>query len=307
MPPRPTPPRASVVTPGASGAMPPAKKGRSPWVWVGGGCCGCLVLILVFLGVIGGGAYYMTAGAVEAVRAQLADVKKGDMDAAYLRMSDEYRRQYTKEDFVALVESHPAMKDNTDSTFMSRNVQNNTATIAGSLAGAAGVKEDVTYRLVKESGGWKINEIEFAGSPTSGGSVDGGGGGSPPLAGVGGGNLQLQTVSAEKSQDAADPAAFLVAIKLRATGFATEGEPGNPRADLVLDLETRGPGGRLPDLSRMELETRNRPDSVDPLYADFDVNVTMKDATPGEYVARLTVRDQLGRDIKTQDVAFTLP
>lgn len=285
--------------------MPPAKKGRSPWVYVGGGCCGCLVLLMVFFGVIGGGAYYMTAGAVEAVRAQLADVKKGDMDAAYLRMSDEYRRQYTKEDFVALVDAHPAMKENTDTTFLNRNVQNNTATVAGTLTGAAGVKEEVTYRLVKESGGWKINEIEFAGS-----SASGGGGGPPGTAAAAapaGGNLQLETVSAEKAPDAADPAGFVVSIKLRATGFATDGPPTNPRADLVLDLETRGPAGRLPDLSRMELETRNRPDNIDPLYADFDVNVTMRDATPGEYVARLTVRDQLGRDIKTQDVAFSLP
>ena len=44
-----------------------------------------------------------------------------------------------------------------------------------------------------------------------------------------------------------------------------------------------------------------------PTHADFDVNVTLKDATPGEYVAKLTVRDQIGRDIKTQDVTFTLP
>jgi hypothetical protein len=40
---------------------------------------------------------------------------------------------------------------------------------------------------------------------------------------------------------------------------------------------------------------------------DFDVSVTLREATPGEYIARLTVRDQIGRDIKTQDVVFTLP
>ena len=301
-------PRTPVVAPGASGAMPPAKKGRGPLVWIGGGCCGCLVLVMVFLGVIGGGAYFMTAGAVEAIRAQISDIKKGDMDAAYLRMSDEYRRQYNREEFIALVDAHPALKENTDSTFLSRNVQNDTATVSGSLTGAPGVKEDVTYRLVKEAGAWKITDIQFDGSV----SVDGTGSGTSPPAGAAasalGGGLALETVSAEKAQDAADPAAFVVAIKLRATGFATDGPPDTPRADLVLDLETRGPGGqRLPDLSRMELETRNRPDGVDPAHADFDVNVTLKDAAPGEYTAKLTVRDQIGRDIKTQDVAFTLP
>ena len=57
----------------------------------------------------------------------------------------------------------------------------------------------------------------------------------------------------------------------------------------------------------MELETRNRPDGLDPVHADFTATVTLLDATPGDYVARLTVRDQIGRDIKTQDVPFTLP
>jgi len=302
LPPRATASRPAVIAPGGPGGPPPAKKGRSPLVWIGGGCCGCLVLVMVFLGVIGGGAYFMTAGAVEVVRAQIADVRKGDMNAAYGRMTEEYKAQHPMEEFVALVDAHPALKENTDSTFLSRNVQNDTATISGTLIGAAGVEEDVVYRLVKQTGGWKINEIEF-GEATS---VDGAE--PPPAAARSSGGLRLETLSAEKSADTTDPAGFVIAIKLRASGFKTEGAATAPRADLVLDLETRGPGGaRLPDLSRMELETRNRPDAVDPSHADFDVNVTLHDATPGEYVARLTVRDQIGRDIKTQDVAFTLP
>ena len=99
--PPPLPPRAAAASRPAGvrpvgGAPPPAKKGRSPLFWVGGGCCGCLVLVLVFLGIIGGGAFYMTSGAVEVVRAQITDVKKGDMDGAYGRMSEEYRAQHSQ-------------------------------------------------------------------------------------------------------------------------------------------------------------------------------------------------------------------
>jgi hypothetical protein len=302
--PPPLPPRpataARVVTPVTGDAPPPAKKARGPLFWIGGGCCGCLVLVLVFLGVIGGGAYFMTSGAVEAVRAQIADVKKGDMAAAYGRMSDEYRSQHTMEDFVAFVDRHPALKQNTDSTFMSRNVKNDTASLAGTLAGANAAKEDVAYTLVKENGNWKISSIAFGddtGAPTGepGGTTDGGSGGA----------LRLETLSTEKSED---PAGKVVAIKVRATGFGTDGSADAPRADLLLDLETLGPGGRkLPDLSRMELQSKDHPDSVSPATADFDVSVTLRDAPPGDYVARLTVRDQIGRDIKTQDVPFTLP
>jgi hypothetical protein len=301
--PSPLPPRAAaarpVVTPAGPGDLPPAKKGKSPLVWVGGGCCGCLVLIMLFLSVIGGGVYFMTAGAVEAVRAQIADVKKGDMNAAYARMSDEYRAQHSLDEFSAFVAGHPALKENTDSTFTTRNVENNTANIAGTLDGPAGVKEDVSYRLTKAGGGWKIEAIEFAGGP----AVERGAA-PPPIVS----NLRLETLSAEKAQDPANPNGFVVSIKIRATGFGTDGDAAAPRTDLILDLETLGPGGaKMPDLSRMELEARSRPDSLDPMYADFEVNVTLQDAAPGDYVARLTVRDQIGRDLKTQDVAFTLP
>ena len=63
----------------------------------------------------------------------------------------------------------------------------------------------------------------------------------------------------------------------------------------------------LPDLSRLELQQRDRPDGLSPPHVDFDVSVTLRDAAPGDYIARLTVRDLIGRDIKTQDIAFTLP
>lgn len=310
LPPRPAASRTPVVTPVTPGGPPPAKKPRGPLFWVGGGCCGCLVLVLIFLGIVGGGAFYMTSGAVEAVRAQIADIKKGDLAAAYGRMSEDYRAQHSMDEFVSFVDRHPSLKENTDSTFMSRNVQNNTARIAGTLTGAAGAKEEVTYTLIKEGGGWRITDIEFGDSPPT---VDQGGGATPVAAGGsgggavpgGGGSLRLETLAAEKS---VDPPGHVVAIKLRATGFGTTGPADAPRTDLVLDLETRGPGGaRLPDLSRMELQQRDRPDGLEPPHVDFDVSVTLRGAAPGEYIARLTVRDQIGRDIKTQDVAFTLP
>jgi hypothetical protein len=91
--------------------------------------------------------------------------------------------------------------------------------------------------------------------------------------------------------------------------LGSEGSGDALRTDLVLDLETRAPTGeRIPALSRMELQSRDRPDGTDPApYVDFDVTVTVRDFTPGDYVARLTVRDQIGRDIRSQDVPFTLP
>ena len=121
-----------------------------------------------------------------------------------------------------------------------------------------------------------------------------------------GGALRLETLAADKS---ADPSGHhVIAIKLRATGFGTTGRRTRRALISSSTWRPRGPGGKvLPDLSRLELQQRDRPDGLSPPHVDFDVSVTLRDATPGDYVARLTVRDLIGRDIKTQDIAFTLP
>ena len=305
--PPPLPPRAAsrpaVVAPMGEGAPPPAKKGRGPVFWVAGGCCGCLTLVLIAFAAIGGGAYFMTAAVVDAIRAQIADIKKGDLDAAYGRMSQEYRAATSREDFAAFVDRHPALKQNTDSTFISRNVANDTGTVAGTLTGG-GVTEPVSYKLIKEGGDWKISAIEFADEPAAGTGASSGGGGSGG-GGEGAGALQLETVAVDKT---ADPPGHVVAIKVRATGFGTEGSGAATRCDLVLDLETKGPdGARIPSLSRMELQSRDRPDGTEPPFVDFDVTVTLRDAVDGAYTARLTVRDQIGRYLQSQDVPFSIP
>jgi hypothetical protein len=305
--PPPLPPRASVSRPPGVESMPPGEappaKKRGPLFWIGGGCCGCLVLIMILAGVIGGGVYFATNAVVEAVRAQIADAKKGDIDGAYARMTDEYRAEHTREDFAAYVARHPGLSQNTDSTFINRNVTNDVGTVGGTLNGG-GQTEVVVYTLKKVGGAWKISEIEINGdaaTSASGGSTDTGGGGG----GGSGGSLSLETVGVDKTPDGDGQ---VVAIKVRATGFGVEGPAASPRADLVLDLETRGPGNRrIESLSRMELQSRDRPDGMDPPHVDFDVSVTIHNSPPGNYVARLTVRDQIGRDIKTQDVPFTLP
>jgi hypothetical protein len=270
--------------------------------WVAGGCCGCLALLAIFAGVIGGGVWFATTAVVDAVRAQIADIKRGDIDAAYARMTEDYRQANTREDFAAFVAAHPSLRENTDSTFSSRNVSNDTGTVGGTLTGG-GTTEKVTYSLVKEGGAWKISGIEFPDDP--GGAPAPGASSSRGSSARGSGKLHLETLATDK---AADPPGHVVAIKVRATGFATEGSGDAMRCDLVLDLETRGPdGNRIPALSRMELQSRDRVDAVDPPHVDFDVTVTLRDATDGSYIARLTVRDQVGRDIQAIDVPFTIP
>jgi hypothetical protein len=86
-PPPPMPPRAAASAPVARSSSDPgptpAKKGRSPVFWIGTGCCGCLTLLLLLGGLFFGGIWYASKGPADAARAQLADIKSGQLDAAY--------------------------------------------------------------------------------------------------------------------------------------------------------------------------------------------------------------------------------
>jgi len=146
---------------------PPPKKGKSPVFWVATGCCGCLLLVIALVAVIGGAAFHMTADAVATVRGQLADLKAGNNDAAYERFSEDYKARVSREEFEVLVSRHDALRDNADSTFWKRSIENDRGQVSGVLTSTSGTREMVTYRIVKEAGGWKISDIEFGGGPSS--------------------------------------------------------------------------------------------------------------------------------------------
>ena len=293
---------ASPVPPMAAPPLAP-KKGRSPFFWIALGCCGCLGLVVAAVAVVGGAAMFATRGAVEAVRAQITAIKAGDMDAAYQHMSDSYRSTHTSADFGAFVSRHPGLKENSDSTFTTRNVNNDKAHLEGFLMAASGAKETVAYDLVK-SGNWKIDDIKFEGeaAATADAGTGGGAGG-----GGGGGGLQVETLDVQK--EAADNGTR-VHIKIRVTGFSVKPEGDGYQMDLAEDLETIGPDGqRLPALSRMGLETlREKTALASGAPAEFANTLTLTGAAaPGAYIARLTIRDHVGQNLKTHEVPFELP
>ncbi|HEY8151479.1 MAG TPA: FHA domain-containing protein [Vicinamibacteria bacterium] len=290
---------ASPVPPMAAPPLTP-KKGRSPVFWIGLGCCGCLALVLVFIGLVGGFAVFATRGVVEAVRAQITEIKAGNMDAAYKRMSDAYRQSHTEADFGAFVARHPGLKENSDSTFTTRNVVNDKAHLEGYLMAASGAKETVTYELVK-AGEWKIDDIKFEGESAATAQAGGSGGGGP------GDAVQIETLDIQK-----EPAGTgtRVNIKVRVTGFAVKPDGDAYRMDLTEDLETVGPDGqRLPALSRMGLKTlRERWPQATGATAEFANTLSfINSPAPGSYTARLTIRDDVGQSIKTHEVRFDLP
>jgi hypothetical protein len=190
------------------------------------------------------------------------------------------------------------LKENSDSTFTTRNVQNDKAHLAGYLMAASGAKETVTYELVKE-GDWKIDDIKFEGESAA--TAQGGGDGGS------GDGLRIETLFVHK-----EPAGSgtRVDMKVRVTGFSVKPDGDGYRMDLAEDLETIGPDGqRLPALSRMGLETlRERTAQATGASAEFANTLTFTNSpAPGSYAARLTIRDHVGQNLKAHEVRFDLP
>jgi predicted component of type VI protein secretion system len=152
-----TPPVASPVPQMPAGPAP-AKKGKSPLVWIGVGCCGCLLLVALFAAVLGGGAFWATKGAADATHAWLGQVRQGQSEAVQAGLSESYRSQVDAQELEQIT---AAIARSKDATFPGRSVDNDRATMTGVLTGG-GPPQPVVIRLVKEAGAWKVDGVTLA-------------------------------------------------------------------------------------------------------------------------------------------------
>jgi hypothetical protein len=243
----------------------------------------------------------MTSGATDAVRAQLGDIKSGKLDQAHARFSGSYRAEISAEAFAAFVNRHPSLKDNADSTFTSRNVQNDHAQLKGTLKAGSGATEDVEYRLRKENGAWKIEFMQVGDD-----RPDAGGVASLAGAGGGGGALSLRANVGKTSQ----PDQVRIVIRAEAAGFAVRPEGGQFVYDLAEDVETTGPDGQpMHELTRADVDRhQGRTSLAQGAVYPFERQLTLDPAlTPGTYVVRLTIRDLVGGGRSSQELRFDMP
>jgi hypothetical protein len=139
------------------------KKGHGAGFWVTLGCCGCLAILGLVALLAGGWWWSKTGGAADVAREQIAEIRRGDQEAAYARLSESLKAQMSLEQFLDLVSAHPALKDNTDATLRERAYENGRVRLVFALTGSGGAQELVQYLLVSEAGGWRIAAIDFPG------------------------------------------------------------------------------------------------------------------------------------------------
>jgi hypothetical protein len=103
-----------------------------------------------------------TLAPVRVIRAQLQAVDAGDMALAYSYLSKNAKATMTLEQLEDRVLANSVVQQPTDSTFLSRKMEGDRATISGTLESQDGQLCDLTYTLVKESGEWRIASFQWS-------------------------------------------------------------------------------------------------------------------------------------------------
>lgn len=227
----------------------------------------------------------------EAARSQLSDIGAGDLAAAYGRTSASYRAAHDAEEFIAFVERHPGLRDNTGATFAERAVTGDRARLSGTLSHAGG-SESVVYELQREDDRWKVAGLAVNG--------DTGAGAGPT------GRLAIELVGVDKSVEGQTTR---VRIDVRVAGFDARPSGRGSVVHLQEDLETIGPDGRrMDDLSRVGLQEFNKTiPAGQEIAATFNNTLTFTRPAPGRYRVVITIRDLVGNHTRKRDVTFELP
>lgn len=118
--------------------------------------------IIVMLGALGVGHWWVrTVQPVGVIRAQLRAIDEGMYPQAYDYLSSTAKATWSFDEFVALIQYNPVVMETRVSTFSSRSVNGNTATIGGVLEGYGLDVSEATYVLVKEGNQWRIENFAW--------------------------------------------------------------------------------------------------------------------------------------------------
>ncbi|MBI2786901.1 MAG: DUF4864 domain-containing protein [Legionella longbeachae] len=105
---------------------------------------------------------YLTSGLVYTIDHQLTALHSGDIEKAYSYTSKDFQKTTSINDFKKFLDQYPSLKDNESSFFNTREIENNTGFVKGTLTAKDGAKTPIEYRLIKEDGTWKILNIKVA-------------------------------------------------------------------------------------------------------------------------------------------------
>ncbi|SIO09020.1 hypothetical protein SAMN02745824_2910 [Parasphingorhabdus marina DSM 22363] len=122
---------------------------------------------VAFLGLLFGLVFWITGGAADASDEFFAKVQNGEMDQAYELLTEDFQAGTSKEQLERFLSSS-ALDHVTETSWSSRSIENNVATLKGTVTTDTGGVIPLTVTLVNSDAGWKIQGIEKGQSGISG-------------------------------------------------------------------------------------------------------------------------------------------
>jgi hypothetical protein len=146
---------AAPVTPAAPRPAPapaaPRQKQKMPLIVKILAGIGIGIVLLVML------VIFATAGATKAAEEHVSFIRQKDFRSAYDKTtSQDFRAATTYDQYVNILRRFPALSYNKKFAVVSREIENNTATIKGKLTADNGEITPIIFTLIKEKGAWKI-------------------------------------------------------------------------------------------------------------------------------------------------------
>jgi len=139
---------------------------RRPWLkWVGIGCGGALLLVVVFVAVVFFVVRSLTAGPEQVTRDFLAAAASGDYARAHDHFSAPLKDAQPLEAFTAAVRANPSLFDVEDTTFSDRSIDLAGAKLAGTARLRAGTEVPVSFTLAREGDTWKLLSYHLGSTP----------------------------------------------------------------------------------------------------------------------------------------------
>ena len=102
-----------------------------------------------------------TDAAVTVIEAQLQALEKRDYATAYDYLATKTKATMAPEEFQERMEKNVAVMDRAKSQFWSRSIENDVATISGTIESLSTKQTKARYVLIKEGDRWVIQSFSF--------------------------------------------------------------------------------------------------------------------------------------------------
>ena len=119
-----------------------------------------LIIVLVIC-VSGWWFWGRTIPAVQVIEAQLDALGRRDFATAYDYLATRTKANMSPEEFRSRVQDNDPIMDRANSRFWSRSIDNNVATISGTIEAMSTKQTKARYILIKEGDRWVIQSFTF--------------------------------------------------------------------------------------------------------------------------------------------------